>query len=494
MKIVVGVLVAAAVLSGRPARSWSGEPIVIEAFSGARPPDADEWLGPVYAAIATRGAVFGPDLVARFERSTSRAVRTMTANEIVEAQGFVDRSYEFLVEGDYEQAAVTAQRALSVYATASGQLSRESALRDAQFKALLVAARAYEVLGRTEEAFRAAAEAHRTFPERQVNTLQFDPRVKNLHRRVGEELARQGRGALEVRVDDASTTIFVNERFVGAGFVKLADLLPGTYRVFVARGAESGRVHDVTVNTGETAIRALSWSFESGIRIEQGRMTLECRDGILTSTEIGLAVRLARGLEAPSVVVVGIRNIEGRRAVVGYTISVVSQRRIYGAVTLEPVAPASGVLTRLGALLGGDVGVDTANIALQEPRPPRQAVRKAIPAPRVAPWHADYVGWSLAAGGAIAGVAAGGLLWSSNELRGEANMIPEQARRRALRERAQGRLLAGSVTSVVAGGLLAAGVVKLFRHERGPANGRGPALDMLGISVSDGTISVRGVF
>ena len=357
--------------AGAPATAAATKTIVVEAYDGARPADAESLLAPVYAELARRGFVAGDGLNGVIDASISRAAGQMSASESAEAQKLVAQGYDSFINGDYQKAVDAEQRAINLYQAAPATLAKESTLRDLELKALLVAGRSEEVLGDGEKAFDLIAEAIRMMPDRPVNGAEFDPSVKALYRRVKDELVKQGAGTLEIKVDDATAVVFVDERFVGTGEVKLDGLMPGRYRVYVAKGEQPGRVREIELPAKGHASVDVPWEIDGALRTRAGYVGIEAPD----DAQLDAAVRLARALAAPRVIVLGIRTIEGRRSIAAYSIASESQNKIYGAVQVEPVSPAPPTLARLAALLAGDK-VDDAGIITKEP--PAARTRRVI--------------------------------------------------------------------------------------------------------------------
>jgi hypothetical protein len=495
MKLVTLVLAVAGVAATAPAVAVA-DTIVIEAFSGARPDDADQWLAPVHLELARRGAVGGAALVERFERHVSRAMRALDDDRLTAARADAGRAYEALVDGSYDVARGAAERALDALRGTPWQLAQDATLRDAQFTALVVLARAHEVLGNHEAAFAAAAELYRTFPERDVSTRQFDPRVKELHTRVRERLAGRRSGRIEVRVDDIATSVYVNERLVGRGTVTVGDLAPGTYRVFTTRGADIGRIRDVAVAENDTASLELRWEIEAGIHTTGDRVTLRCEGGVLTGREIALVRDLARWLSADEVVVMGVRRVDARRSLVAYTVSVTPPRARYAALPVEPFAPDEPALLRFASLLVDDE-VDAAGVALSEPatRPSGASADAASPPPTVAtPAPGDRARWPYVLGGlgAAAGTIGVPVLWTSDELVQRSNRIASHADRDRMRSRARAMRRGGAAMSAIGGVLVGVALYGLLRDRDDPADesGRG----VTGITVDRQTFWVTGQF
>jgi tetratricopeptide (TPR) repeat protein len=468
----------AALLGPRPAAA--GPPIVIEAFTGDRPADADAWLAPVRAELERRGFQVGPPLTAAVA-ALSRDVRPLSAGDALAAKSDVDRAYNHLIEGEYAEAIAAGERALALYEDATAALAGEPAMRDLQFRALVVVARAQDALGRPDDAVRSMAEAIRTFPDRAVSASEFDPRVRDLQRRVRQELQRQGTGGLELRVDDPAAILFLNERFVGTGATRLDGLPAGTYRVHVAKGSRVGRQHRIAVHPGSVVSLAVAWELDAALRTGSAGAFLALDAGTAPDRELALAGRLARSLGAPRVVVLAVRPVAGRRAIVGYTVVTDTQTRTFGAIQLEPVDPAPAALTTLGAFLAGARGVDTSQLVLREPGLTR-------PARAAAPWHRDRWGWALAGGGAALLAASAATAWSARSLQDDANREPTASTRGDLRDRADRRLLVGAGLAAAGGALVVAGVLKLA------ITGSDERPDPVHLVVGPDSIGLRGSF
>jgi hypothetical protein len=204
--------------------------------------------------------------------------------------------------------------------------------------------------------------------------------------------------------------VFVNERFVGTGGARLDSLYPGAYRVYVAKGAQAGRVRRVQVSAGAQAAVAVSWPLDGVLRSRAGYVGLELPAGAGADEELALATRVGRDLGARSVVVLGIRPVDGRRAVVGFAVSTESQTRSFAAVQVEPVEPPRERLVTLAGFLAGDKKVASAGLITREPRraSPRVAGDDDADAPRGRPFKS--LKWIVTAAG-VAGVAAGATLY-----------------------------------------------------------------------------------
>jgi hypothetical protein len=351
----------------------AGDRIVVEARAG----DGDATvLAPVADELARRGFERDGALAAEIDAKLSREGGELATGQVVEAQKDVDASYTRFIDGDYPRALASARSALDTYAKGFGQLAREPALRELRYKALVVAARSAEITGAGEDAFGFMAEVIRSFPDRPIASSQFDPSVSALYHRVKQELARQGSGSLEVKVDDAAATIFVDEQFVASGSAKLDKLSPGRYRVYVAKGQAPGRMREVEISPGASVTVDVPWTLDGALRESSSDVALALGGDAGSDAEVQVATQLGRVLGARTVVVLAVRTINGRRAVAGFAISIESQTRTFAAVQLEPIAPSHEKLTSLAALLAGDKSAPADGLITTEPieEPPTKVV------------------------------------------------------------------------------------------------------------------------
>jgi len=428
---------------------------------GERPDDTDELLAPIFEELAGHGFHTRGTLVADIERVMSRGTIELTASDTLTAQGHVDRGYDAFIEGEYGKAAVAMESALAIYERAPAQLAREAPLRDRQFQALVVLARSYDVLGFHEDAFKMVAQLIRFFPDRSPTTLEYDPRVIALYRKSRSALEKQGTGSLEIKVDDPTSLVLVDHRIVGTGSVRVDGLIPGTHSVYVApKGERLGRSHNVEVNPRSVATLAVSWQLDGALTTGRQFASLSLPAGATPREEIVAATTLGRALSLERVVVLSVRDLDDRRSIVGWSISINSQTRVFAAVQIEPIMPPTAVLTQLGALLAGARGVNKRGIITRE-----IPLDADLSGNAHSPWYADPWGWGLTGTGAIATGVAAGFAVGARGLRDEADHESNEERRHDLRDRADRKIVVASAVGAVGAALLVSGVIKLIRHD-----------------------------
>lgn len=364
------VVCALALASGR---ADAADVVVLESWVGERPADAGRLLAPIEAELTAAGHTAGVAALApRVERALSLPGGLMSPAELAEATRLTDDGYARYLAGDFDPAAELCADAAARFQVSPATLAQDQARRDLELKALVCLALAHKRLGHAEEAARAMAEVVRSHADRDFNRTLFGPEAHDLYRAVRAELGAQRPGALRVDVDDDSVVVFLNGRFEVVGDAYKPSLPPGRYRVYVQKGTVPGRMHVVDVAGGAEQRLAIDWELEAALRSGPGFVGLSYASAAdRERLEAEHAAAVARALGASGVVVVGIREYEGRRSIVGAVLSVDSGRpaRI-GALAVEPAEPGPELIRALGRFLAGGEAVPGLIVpGTERPRP-----------------------------------------------------------------------------------------------------------------------------
>jgi tetratricopeptide (TPR) repeat protein len=180
LNVAIGVVALIVSLASARATAGSQPPIVVEAYDAAPPADAASLTSPLFAELASRGYLGGEQLAALVGERISAPAGSLSASQLVQAQKQVEAGFQSFIDGDYDRALANEQKALATYQSAPGSLAGQEALRDLEYKALLIGARSADALGRHEDAFSVMSEAVRAFPDRTPSAAQFDPSVSAL--------------------------------------------------------------------------------------------------------------------------------------------------------------------------------------------------------------------------------------------------------------------------------------------------------------------------
>lgn len=155
-----------------------------------------------------------------------------------------------------------------------------------------------------------------------------------------------------------AVALFVNERFAGAGTSFNEELPPGVYRVYAQKGSVAGRLHTVDVSPGSEASVRIDWGLDAAIRTQKFVGLVFGDETTRNELEAERAIAVAQQLGFGGVVVLGIREHEGRRAILGSLLSIDTGKTLRSAaVVIEPTLPAEDTLRGLARFLAGGKAV-----------------------------------------------------------------------------------------------------------------------------------------
>ena len=163
------------------------------------------------------------------------------------------------MNADFDRARTIFERAVEVSREAPSEAAGRISWRPMVQRSLVGVALSAKRRGDGSTAESAMAEFLRTYPGDVVDRTTFGPEAWKLYEAVRKSLSEQPTGRLTVSVDDPDAVVFVNERYAGVGSVRLEDLLPGTYRVHVRKGASPGRIYDAQVFGGTEAVDRIAF-------------------------------------------------------------------------------------------------------------------------------------------------------------------------------------------------------------------------------------------
>jgi hypothetical protein len=328
----------------------AGPPILLESYAGDQPEEATAYVEQLLATMVDKAPLSGQPLRALIESRLSRdAGSGPTAARLRAA---VEDGGRLFIEGEFAAAIKQLEKARSALQREVFTLASDQSLRDALHRALLFLAHAYLRTRQGERAIERIGEVIRSFPDRDLSLVQvqYGPELVSLYRQVRGELDRQGRGTLLVNTQPPGCLVFVDERFVGLSPARVVDLYPGRYRVYIQRQQRPGRVHEVTLSGGEQAVQ-IRFDLDS---VLQSGPFVGFRFADLASLErqeVSLATEVGQALDASSVLLVGFRQHQGRKALVGTAISPVAGRLRTAMVVVEPTPPSPATIKALGRFL-----------------------------------------------------------------------------------------------------------------------------------------------
>lgn len=411
LRAVVGMVVL--VTLAAPA---AAQRVVIESYPGPEPRDADRILSAAVTELQSLG--FSR---AAADAPISKPARILTPTEMAGLESLVQDGTEHFNAAKIDEAIATLERALALQNAAIATGAADTDFRKLRMETLIRLAQSYKRASPAKPAEITAAmgEVLRSFPDFDISTRTHGYEPVEMRSSVAKEIGAEGRGTLVVEVDEPQAVIFVNERYAGVGQVEMDGLYPGRYRVFTKSGSQSGRIHEVEVEAGQTARLAVQWQFDAALQGSAAGLHLSFASQSQQEEQLPrLAHRLARKLGADEILVLGIRTVDGRRTVVGHLFSKESTRFLRrGAVTVEPAVPTDKLraLARFLAgdddagrlvdrvVLGGSGAAETGGSLLGG------SARESGGSSALGVWK-----W-VTLGGGVAALGTGGVLWALHE-------------------------------------------------------------------------------
>lgn len=338
--------------------------IAIEAYTGERPAEATRIVSPVLDELAKQGFRAGPEAVGRAYEAKVSLPSAGPEGLPVDFGDQVERGHKEWIAGKFEEAvAVLTPLVATAHANASA-FARNQDLRDRLLKGMIALGLSQGRLGDRAGMRETFAEILRTFPGAAVPRA-YGPEAYALFEDVRKHVSTAGRGRIVIDPAGSDAVVFVNETFVNVGPTTKADLVPGIYRVFVQRGARASRIHRVRVEANKETTITFDPAFDAVVHSSPGWTGLVFRTAReRVKSEPAFAARLARGLGASRVAVVGIDHARGRGVLVGALVDTRSGRELRRAtVALDPDPPAQR-LRALARFLAGDGTVEGLDVEL----------------------------------------------------------------------------------------------------------------------------------
>jgi hypothetical protein len=168
--------------------------------------------------------------------------------------------------------------------------------------------------GSRDEAERTMAELIRSFPDRSVERGRHGPDAAKLYDDVKKKNGALAPATVRVVPSDPKLTIFVNDRYAGAGGFSSSTIIPGPYRVYAQLGNDTGRIHLVTVEPGEKQTVDIDWGFDSTFRSANWRGFVFRSRSERTARETEYARRVMEATGADSVIILSFGENSGRPA------------------------------------------------------------------------------------------------------------------------------------------------------------------------------------
>jgi hypothetical protein len=426
--------------------------ILLESHAGARPGRAPEHLEAVRAGLGSPPPVGGEVLDGLLAERLSVAAGAPDFPLLGVVRGQVIDAQEDVVRARFADAVTRMERVRRLVGRQAAAVTVNPRIRTAIFEGSLAALKALLRLKRQSEAESLAMEVRRSFPDHTVTERDHGPELAQFFAQVHRQERAHPRAAIQVETLPPGAAVFLNERYVGTSPLRIADLLPGRYRV-LARAADAlSRVHPVTVLDDAVEVR-IDVAFDGALGPGGFRFADESERA---AREAPYALRLARLLGATELITTGRSGPPERPLWVAtlYNVETGGVLRA-AAVALGPVPPPRSLLVALGRFLRAG-GPAEGLLISQEGAPLEFAGLGAARAPG-RPWRlGSYLG--LGAGLALVGV---GSYLAYLDGRGTCELATGQVRCPEVHQ-----TMTSGVATLAAGGAVLLGAATLFYLDR----------------------------
>jgi hypothetical protein len=368
--------------------------VVIEVYTGDKPPEAERLITPVLEELQSRQFETGTALGGRFESEVSRPV--LTPNGLPkDFEAVVNQAFKDTLQGlptgkaAIVQAVETARKNPGAFV--------EAAKQDTLLKALVTLGIAQKGAGDMAAMKDAYRDLARSFPKGLVPRSVYGQEAAAQFAEALREIAAGQKQLVVAITGSPQGAVYVNESYRDLGSTVPVALAPGEYRVFAKFGqGQLSRSHRLVVGS-ETERLGLEIhaGFDLAVRTSgwTGLAFATAKDR--EQYEGAYARRFASSLKSVGVAIVGIGEVNGKRQVVGALINMLDGSDIRrGSVALDS---STKQLRELARFLAGDADVQGVTVLSTKPAPVDDSGTKIVEAR-----HVDR-GEPAASGGLSAG-------------------------------------------------------------------------------------------
>lgn len=291
--------------------------LVLEAHVGARPLELAGTVGPVLDELEQRGFAAHPDSITRV--LGGRAPRPgvldggKTAAEITQ---LVESGFDAFSRGKYKDAQTSLGLAVHEIERNPALLVLDATNARSTFHAYAGLALSQAKLGNVADSVETMTELLRSFSTQTISRSEYGPQAEQFYRAVQKQTQLIGRGRLTVAAGNNHAMIFVDGELRGMGKAALADLIPGTYRVFIEVPGTSGRQYEVEVRANADSRLDVDWQVDASLLVSSQWVGFVFASEVERSKEASYAGALARRWGGDSIVIVGTTRSQGRSAVI----------------------------------------------------------------------------------------------------------------------------------------------------------------------------------
>jgi len=331
-----------------PARAGG---IVLESYTGDRPPDAQRLVNPVLGELVSRGYNVGDTLARAYEGKVSIVAISSTGLP-ADFAAQIDAGFKAWVSGRFDDAQKQLGSLVELAHANSGTFARDQSLREPLLKGLIALALSQQRSGDPSAAHATFAEILRAFPDATVSRAVYGAEAFDGFEAIRKELAGAGTGKLNIHLADDTGVVFIDEQYRAVGSTTV-ELPPGEYRVCVLLDKQPSRTHRVVVHAKDETKLAIDPRLDRAVRTAPWTGLQFASSGDREAHEGAYAAGFANSLGAASVVVVGVDQVRGRPAIVGSLVSLTGRELRRASVAIDP-DPSLDRLRALARYLAGE--------------------------------------------------------------------------------------------------------------------------------------------
>jgi hypothetical protein len=291
--------------------------LVLEAHVGARPSELDATIGPVLDELERRGFAAHPASITRV--LGGRAPHPGVLDGGKTAAGIaqlVESGFDAFTRGKYKDAETSLDLAVHQIKRNPALLVLDATNARSTFHAFVGLALSQAKLGNAADSVETMTELLRSFSTQTVSRAEYGPQAEQFYRAVQKQTQLMGRGRLAVAAGNDHAMIFVDGELRGMGKAALADLIPGTYRVFIEVPGTSGRQYEVEVRANADSRLDVDWQVDASLLVSSQWVGFVFASEVERGKEASYAGTLARRWGNDSIVIVGTTRLQGRSAVI----------------------------------------------------------------------------------------------------------------------------------------------------------------------------------
>lgn len=366
----IAVIAVTAMSSGgvaAPATSKQKTPIfVVEAHTGERPREIAPLVETLDDELEKRGFAARATTILQIAAGLPRPGVLDKGVTMAQIALDVDNGYDLFTKGtmeSYHKAIVILLRAVDAIRRNPALIVLNTSNIDVIERAYITLALCQAYLGDADWTSTMMREI-RMFPTRPFPRADYGPDDEKLYKKVYKQAQTMGRGRLSIAAENSQAVVFVDGQIRGVDKVVLANLIPGTYHVFIQVPGSPGRQYEVEVTANDDSFLNVEPEIDSSFWATDSWIGFQFASNQARGQEAKFAGQIATKWSGRDLIgVVGTRRRAGRLVLTGsiYTTDGTMLRGM--ALDIQTATPTS--LRQLARLMA-EGGVPSDGITLIE--------------------------------------------------------------------------------------------------------------------------------